>query len=81
VNKLTSKKCSYCGGKGKIAITTYFPVSKMKKIMKKYDLSQVKVAKICGLSQPGVSEWFRTNKNTKGVKKDYFEILAKKGYL
>jgi DNA-binding transcriptional regulator YiaG len=80
VNRSTSKKCPYCGGKGKIGITTYLPISKMKKIMKKHDLSQTKIAQICGITQTGVSNWFSDNKNTKGIKTAYFEMLAKKGY-
>ncbi len=80
MNRSTSKKCPYCGGKGKIGSTTYSPVSKMKKIMKKHNLTQLKISELCGLSQAGVSNWFDTCRNVKGVKKAYFEMLAKKGY-
>ena len=80
MNRSTLKKCPYCGGKGKIGTTTYLPISKMQKIMKKYNLSQVRVAEICGITQTGVSNWFSTIKNTRGIKKTYFEILSKKGY-
>jgi DNA-binding transcriptional regulator YiaG len=80
VNRSTLKVCPYCAGKGKIGITKYLPISKMQKLMKKYDLSQVKVSQICGITQTAVSNWFSTTKNTKGIKGAYFEMLAKKGY-
>lgn len=49
--------------------------------MKKHSLTQLRIAELCGLSQAGVSNWFDTRRNTKGVKQAYFEKLAKKGYL
>lgn len=48
--------------------------------MKKHNLSQVRVAEICGITQTAVSNWFSTFKNTKGIKNTYFEMLNKKGY-
>lgn len=81
MNRSTSKICPYCGGKGKIGITKYLPLAKMIKIMKKHSLTQLRIAELCGLSQAGVSNWFDTRRNTKGVKQAYFEKLAKKGYL
>jgi DNA-binding transcriptional regulator YiaG len=74
------KECHHCGGKGKIEITVFFPVSKMVKIMKKHKLSQLKLSEILEISQAGVNNWMKPNSNVKGIKKKYFDMLAKKGF-
>lgn len=77
----TNKKCPYCGGKGHIEIVIYYPASKMAKIMKKHKLSQVKLSEILGMSQAGVNNWFKPRTSVKGIKKKYFDILSKKGFV
>lgn len=75
-----NKKCPYCGGKGHIEVLVFYPVSKMKKIMKKHDLSQSKLSEILEISQAGVNNWFKPKSNIRGIKKKYFDILSEKGF-
>jgi transcriptional regulator with XRE-family HTH domain len=50
---------------------------KMRAIMKRNGLSQVKLAEILGITQGSVSNWFNV---TGSVPREHFEVLKKKGW-
>lgn len=52
----------------------------MQKLMKKHNLSQLKVSEICKITQVVVSNWFSSKKNILGIKNAYFNSLYNKGY-
>lgn len=80
MKKNNTKECRYCGGKGYTDVIVFYPVSRMKKIMKKHKLSQLSLSKILGISQTAVNNWFNPKTRIQGVKKKYFDILSEKGY-
>jgi len=81
-----TKKCKTCGQivkNGKLnkdfASKSEKDIKKMKRVMKKNKLSQVKLSEILGISQSAVSSWFRLNVGS--IKSKHFDVLRDKGYL
>lgn len=80
------KPCERCNGTGKIKhkqekLDTPH-VKRMLKIMKKYDLNQLKLAKILDISQGTVNGWFYKKTNLQGrIKLLYFTQLKLLGYV
>lgn len=74
------KICSYCNGQGHREITVYYPISKMKKIMKKHKFTQLALSELLGITQTSVNNWVKPSANVRGVKKKYFDILSEKGF-
>ena len=80
------KYCKYCRGTGKIKINlpklNTPDCKKMLAIMKKNKWTQSDIAKVIGISQGAVSDWFYRETNTTGtIKKLYFNILKQKGFI
>lgn len=85
INKNLYKKCLKCQGTGKLKIKSPYLLTKdtkkMLAIMKKYDLNQLGIAKVIGVSQGTVNGWFHRKTNMQGkIKNIYFENLKNKGY-
>lgn len=82
--RINREKCLSCGQlmrRKKLPPLSTPDVNKMRKIMKKNNLTQMKLAEIIGISQGTVQGWFTASRNLKGrIKKIYFEILKSRGY-
>ena len=79
------KHCQNCKGTGRIKLAntklTTPDVKRLLKIMKKYDMTQLSLAKILEMSQGTINGWFYAKTNPRGkVKSIYFNILKIKGY-
>ncbi len=82
--RINRKKCMACGQlikreRKKMLDTP--DVKKMLKIIKKYKLTQTKLANIIGISQGTIQGWFFKSTNIRGkIKPLYFEVLQMNGY-
>lgn len=79
------KKCLKCNGSGKLKIRSPYlqtaDTKKMLRIMEKYGLNQLSLAKILDISKGTVNGWLHRKTNLQGkIKSIYFEMLKYEGY-
>ncbi len=80
------RPCSYCKGTGKIKVR--LPkldtpdCKRMREIMTKYNFTQFDLAKVLGIAQATISDWFYAETNSTGkIKKLYFTLLKHRGFI